>query len=240
MWGHKELDAKIKELPYKGGWRFGDDRRCLPGTREDFLDHIINWVENRESQRGLVLLGQAGTGKSSIAHEVARRLENKNLGSYFAFLRKEGSKDEAHQLFTTLARDLSNRYPPFKLALGRVLKNDPSLCSTRHYRTLFERLLLEPAKSLRLGDPILIVVDALDESGDAIGQHGLHKFLAQRLFELPLNFRILITSRPENGIEHVFSNALSVRTLYMDDHRLAAKTEQDIGLYLQNELPLNL
>jgi NACHT domain len=201
---------------------------------------IINWVENLESQRGLVLLGQAGTGKSSIAHEVARRLENKHLGSYFAFLRKEGSKDEAHQLFTTLARDLSNRYPPFKLALGRVLKNDPSLCSTRHYRTLFERLLLKSVKKLQLGDPIFIVIDALDESGDVIRQNGLHKFLAQHLFELPSNFRILITSRPENGIEDVLGNTLSVRTLYMDDPKLAAKTEQDIRLYLENELPLDL
>ena len=200
----------------------------------------MNWVEKRESQRGLVLLGQAGTGKSSIAHEVARRLENKHLVSYFVFLRKEGSKDEAHQLFTTLSRDLSNRYPRFKLALGRVLKNDPSLCSTRHYRTLFERLLLEPVKNLQFDDPILIVIDGLDESGDAIGQKGLHNFLAQHLFELPSNFRILITSRPENGIEHVFGNAVSVRTLYMDDHKLAAKTEQDIRLYLQNELPLDM
>jgi hypothetical protein len=115
-----ELDAKIRELPYKGGWRFGDEKRCLPGTREDFLDHIVKWVENPESQRGLVLFGQAGTGKSSIAHEVARQFDKRNLGSYFAFLRKEQSKDEAYQLFTTLSRDLSDRYPAFKLTLGRI------------------------------------------------------------------------------------------------------------------------
>jgi NACHT domain len=238
--GHKELDAKIRELPYKGGWQFGDGKRCLPGTREDFLDHIVKWVESPESQRGLVLLGQAGTGKSSIAHEVARLFQNKCLCTYLAFLRKEGSKDEAYQLFTTLARDLSDRYPPFKSALGRVLKNDPSLRNTRHYLTLFESLLLEPVKNVQSSDPILVVIDALDESGDVIGPNGLHNFLAQHLFELPSNFRILITSRPENGIERAFCNALSVRTLYMDDHKLAAKTEQDIGLYLRSELPLVL
>jgi Cdc6-like AAA superfamily ATPase len=234
---HSELDAKIRELPCKGGWRFGDEKRCLPGTREDFLRYIVNWVENHESQRALLLLGQAGTGKSSIAHEVARRFENKCLGSFFAFVRKEGFKDEAYQLFTTLARDLSDRYPPFKLALGRVLKNDPSLRSTRHYRTLFEGLLLESLKQLQSDDPILIVIDALDESGDATGKNGLHTFLAQRLLDLPSNLRILITSRPENGIEPAFVNALSVHTLYMDDPQLAANTEQDICLYLQSELP---
>jgi Cdc6-like AAA superfamily ATPase len=103
--GHTELSAVIGELPYKGGWLFGDEKRCLPGTREHILEYIVKWVENPEFERGLALLGQAGTGKSSIAHEVARRFENKCLGSYFTFLRKD-SKYESYKLFTTLARDL--------------------------------------------------------------------------------------------------------------------------------------
>jgi hypothetical protein len=230
------MGAIIRELPYKGGWRFGDEKRCLPGTRKNFLDHITKWFENPKSQRGLVLLGQAGTGKSSIAHEVARRFDSKGLGSYFAFLRKEQSKDEVYQLFTTLARDLSYRYPAFKLALWRVLKENPSLCGTRDYRTLFESLLVEPLKNLPLPSPILIVIDALDESGATMGKNGVHTFLARRLIDLPPNFRILITSRLENGIEPAFANAQSVRTLYMDDSQLAANTEQDIGVYLRSEL----
>jgi DNA polymerase III delta prime subunit len=231
------LDAKIREMPYRGGWQFDIEKRCLPGTRQDFLDYVTNWVENPESERALVLLGPAGTGKSSIAHEVARRFENKRLGSYSAFLRKEQSKDEAYQLFTTLARDLSDRYPAFKLALRKVIKNNPSIRRTRDYRTLFERLLLEPLKNLRLADPILVIIDALDESGDAIGKSGLQIFLSQHLFDLPAKFRVLITSRPDNGIGLAFSNALSVRTLQINDVILAAKKEQDITVYLEKELP---
>jgi NACHT domain len=170
-------DAKIREIPYKGGWRFGDEKRCLPGTREDFLDYIINWIENPKSERVLVLLGQAGTGKSSIAHEIARRFENVCLGSYFAFLRKEHSKDEAYYLFTTLARDLSDHYPPFRLALGRAIKDDSSLRSSRDYPTLFERIILEPLKGLQVGGPILLIIDALDESGATMGKTGLTHFL---------------------------------------------------------------
>jgi NACHT domain len=231
------LDAKIRELPYKGGWRYGDEKRCLPGTREDFLDYVVKWVENPTSNRGLVLLGQAGTGKSSIAHEVARYFDDKHLGSYFAFLRKEGSKDEAYKLFTTLARDLSDQNPAFKHALGRVLKNKSSLRGTRDYRTLFECLLLEPLKHLALPGPILIVIDGLDESGDAIGKTGLHTFLAQHLVDLPSEFRILVTSRPEAGIEPAFSQVPSIDTLRMDDAKLASKTEQDICMYFEKELP---
>jgi NACHT domain len=234
------LDAKIRELPYKGGWRFGEEKRCLPGTREDFLDHIFKWIKNPESKRGIVLLGQAGTGKSSIAHEVARCFDDKCLASYFTFLRSEQSKHDAYQLFTTIARDLSDRNLAFKHALGRVIKDKSSLRATRDYRTLFESLLLEPLRNVRLPGPILIIIDALDESGDAIGDIGLHSFLAEHLIDLPPAFRILITSRLEDGIEPAFTEALSVDTLYMDDEKLAAKTEQDISLYLEKKLPRDL
>jgi Cdc6-like AAA superfamily ATPase len=163
-------------LPYAGGWPFGDEKRCLEGTRQDFLDYIFKWVENPKSECTLVILGQAGTGKSSIAHEVARMFEKTYLGSYFAFRRGEGSKSKAYQLFTTLACDLSDHNPAFKLALGKVIKESSSLRNTRDYRTLFERLLLEPLKNLKFDDPILIVVDALDENGDSIDKKGLHTF----------------------------------------------------------------
>jgi NACHT domain len=197
----------------------------------------MKWVENPKSKRGLVLLGQAGTGKSSIAHEVARRFDKTCLGSYFAFLRKEQSKDEAYQLFTTLARDLSDRHPAFKIALGRAIKNNSSLRGTRDYHTLFESLLIEPLKNLPLPGPILIVMDGLDESGDTIGQDGLHMFFAEHLVDFPSQFRVLITTRSEGGIEPAFAEASSVDILYMDDAKLAAKTEQDIGIYLQKKLP---
>ena len=55
-----ELDAKI---PYEIYSQFSPDKGCLMGTRVAFLDFIIDWVNNPASERGLVLFGQAGTGK---------------------------------------------------------------------------------------------------------------------------------------------------------------------------------
>ena len=34
------LDAKIEQIPYRGGSRFTPQKRCLPGTRLAFLDFI--------------------------------------------------------------------------------------------------------------------------------------------------------------------------------------------------------
>ncbi len=195
-------------------------------------------VDNPDSERSLILFGQAGTGKSSIAHEIARRFDKMHrLTSSFIFLREEQSKYKAYHLFTTLARNLSDRYPSFKAALGRFIKDDSSLrVGTRDYPTLFQSLILEPLKDLHIVGPILVVIDALDESGDVTGGNGLHKFLAKNVSRLPSSFRVLITSRPEDGIESAFVGAPSVRIKYMDDPELAAKTHDDILTFLRTTL----
>ncbi len=234
-----ELVANIREIPYGTGSRFTPDKGCLTGTRTAFLDFVVNWVNDPASERSLVLFGQAGTGKSSIAHEIARRFDKMHrLTSSFIFLRKEQSKREAYHLFTTLARDLSDRYPSFKTALGRIIKDNASLrAGTRDYDTLFESLILEPLKDLHIVGPILVVIDGLDESGDVTGGKGLHTFLAEALSKLPSNFRVFITSRPEHDIESGFAGAPSVRIKHMDDPELAAKTHDDIIVFLREWLP---
>src|SRR6266550_3189259 len=211
------------------------------GTRVAFLEFIIDWVNNPTSERGLVLFGQAGTGKSSIAHEIAR-LFNKmhRLTSSFIFLRREQSERKAYHLFTTLARDLADRYLSFKIALGKAVKDDTALrVGTRDYDTLFESLILEPLKDLHITGPILVVIDALDESGDTTSGTGLHAFLAKNFKRLPSNFRVVIASRLEHAIVSALIEAQSVKIKYMDDAELAAKTHGDILTFFQQRLPSN-
>jgi len=94
-----ELDAKIREIPYGFGSRFSPDKGCLLGTRIAFLDFIVDWVNDPTSERSLILFGQAGTGKSSIAHEIARLFDKMyRLTSSFVFIRREQSKSEGGSL----------------------------------------------------------------------------------------------------------------------------------------------
>ncbi|KAF8815814.1 WD40 repeat-like protein [Phlegmacium glaucopus] len=234
-----DLDEKMGEIPYKHS---GIKRDYLWGTRTDFLDYIVKWVDDPGSKRVLVLFGRAGTGKSSIAHEIARRFRVMNrLSSYFIFLRVERSKHEDYFLFTTILHDLSNRYPSFKTALGKVIRDNKPLRAAKDYHTLFESLLLQPLKDVHTVGPILIIIDALDESADATGGDGLHTFLAEHLTKLPPNFRILITSRPEADIMLPFANAFGkpYEIIHMDDSKLAARTKGDILIYLKEKLPLD-
>ena len=238
---YTDLDGKIREIPYKEGWRSDIKRDCLPGTRTDFLNYITDWVNNPDSKRGLVLFGQAGPGKSSIVYEIARRFRAMNrLTSYFIFLRAEQSKHEDYLFFTTLVHDLSSRYPSFKTALGKGIKDNKRLRTAKDYHTLFEHLLLQPLMDVHILGPILIIIDALDESRGATDMNGLHTFLAKRLAELPSNIRILITSRPDAGIMRSFPRtSKTFQILHMGDSEHAAKTADDIRVYLQKNLPLD-
>ena len=235
-----ELDAIIREIPRAVNSRFSPNKGCLVGTRVAFLDFIIDWVNdsNHNLERGLVLFGQAGTGKSSIAHEIARLFDKMHrLTSSFIFSRSEQSERKPYHLFTTLAHHLANRYPSFKTALGNVIKDNADLRGgTRDYGTLFESLILEPLKDLHIVGPILVVIDALDESGDSTGKTGLHTFLAKNLERLPSNFRVVITSRPEKAIETALSRA-PLEIKYMDDTELATDTDKDILTFLRGKLP---
>ena len=206
-----------------------------------FLDFIINWVNNPASEHGLVLFGQAGTGKSSIAHEIARLFDKMHrLTSSFIFLRREQPDRKTYHLLTTLARDLADHYPSFKIALGKVIKDNTALrVGARDYDTLFESLILEPLKDLHIVGPILVIIDALDESGDTTSRTGLHTFLAKNIIRLPSNFRVVITSRPERAIVSALVEAQSLKIKYMDDTELAAETHKDILTFFQQSLPSN-
>ncbi|KAI0259563.1 hypothetical protein BC834DRAFT_612087 [Gloeopeniophorella convolvens] len=233
------IDSVIREIPYALGASFNSDRGCLTGTRDAFLDHVTSWVNNPDSTRGLVLFGRAGTGKSSIAHEVARRFRKMDrLTSSFIFLRGQRSSREPHLFFTGLARDLSDRYPAFRVSLGKCIQHDTyARIGATNYTALFENMLLQPLANIVLVGPVLVVVDALDEAADATGEDdGLCPFLAKRVRELPSNFRIFITSRTEHEIEQAFVDADAINIVHMDDQRLSADTNDDIRAYLSANL----
>jgi len=238
---------KLRELLYGEGTEFDRNKRCLPRTRLKFLDAIVQWINNPDpsSPKVLALFGQAGTGKSSIAHEIAHQYNciNRLITSFF-FLRGNPPGREPYRFFTTLARDLCRICPAFKAALGRIINDKPELAHARNYTTLMESLLRDPIKNLCFVGPIVVVVEALDENEDATRKRSyaggnsipFHTALLQCVSGLPSNFRILITSRPERGLLDAFPESLPVRYMYMDDQQLAREVDNDIFIYMETEL----
>ncbi|KAF7980462.1 hypothetical protein HWV62_37928 [Athelia sp. TMB] len=97
----------------------------------------------------------------------------------------------------------------------------------------FDTLLSKPLSktSAEISRPIIIVLDALDECGDAGSRRILLDILSSPQFaNLPRHFRFLITSRPDLDIK----NALTCSHVHPVDFSMASDT--DLYLYITSEL----
>jgi len=103
---------------------------------------------------------------------------------------------------------------------------------------------MKPAKAL-LGEiqgPVVIIIDALDESGDTDSRRQLLRILAGRLgkagsriTDLPPQFRILLTSRPLSDICTALQDIPHVRQYSMDSIPRDS-AERDIFHYVSTQL----
>jgi hypothetical protein len=217
-------------MPYAAGAGLDTMKQCLPGTRSDILSQITEWINDSgdAAQRVLWLSGPAGTGKSAIAHTIANWFNDLGgLGSCFCF-NKDLKADKRHEkIFSTIARDLADRDPEMRRSLAHTVENANALKNTTDIIQQWCKLFMEPLKKLsgECVGPVLIVIEALDESGEVETRRSLLRILAgtleaeglPKITELPSNFRILVTSRPLRDIDDEFRDVQHIRRLSMDD-----------------------
>ncbi|KAF9460309.1 WD40-repeat-containing domain protein [Collybia nuda] len=229
------MDLAIDKIVHAPGARYNPDKGCLPNTRQAIIDEIVEWANKPatgSNSQIFWLSGVAGSGKSAIAHTVAQRLQAMNrLGSSFCFDVASQAVRGPQHLFGTLARDLGNWDHIWKQALWNILKENPSLQSSLSVTEQFESFLLKPSKSLKVVGPVVIIIDALDEAGDIQSRKALLSILSKNLAELPSNFRIIITSRPEPDIVRALRPCKYVFSKYMEDIQKES-TNKDILQYL--------
>jgi hypothetical protein len=229
----------LNEIPFARGARFAENKSCLAGTRVEVLDEIVDWINDETDERRILLFaGPAGAGKSTVAHTIATRShELGRLGSSFFFSRSSQSERGPKKFFSTIAYNLAERDPQFKRALYDIVHNQRDLRTSDDPETQFNNLILIPAKKLTLAGPLVIIVDALDESGNHndADRAAMVRILATRSQELPRNFRILLTSRYEHDIRDKFLNHPHALTKHMDAIPLSS-TQADITKYIRERL----
>ncbi|KAG1895037.1 uncharacterized protein F5891DRAFT_1194707 [Suillus fuscotomentosus] len=188
-------------------------KRCLQETRIDILSDIMGWInDNRDDvPRVLWLSGPAGTGKSSIAHTIANSFIGVGgLGSCYCFDRN--TEDRHKKVFITIARDLADRHPEMRRALAHAVKNQTALKTTPDVIQQWQKLVIEPLGKLSGSPvgPVVTVIDALDESGEAVETHSdILRILSGKLRDPTIN---LITKLPKNFRILKWQNAISAPT----------------------------
>ena len=108
-------------------------KRCLDGTRIQILNEVVDWINNTDAAAPHIfwLHGQAGKGKSAIAHTIALQAKNlRMLGSCFCFTRVRQHEGLHTKLFPTIARNLADRDLRLQPLLANVVSNDHSLMDT--------------------------------------------------------------------------------------------------------------
>ncbi|KAF7981525.1 hypothetical protein HWV62_33101 [Athelia sp. TMB] len=136
-------------------------------------------------------------------------------------------------LFTTIARDLARSHSGVAEDIIALLEKEPSLASSSLSRQ-FEAFVLNPFCRRSQDHPILIVIDALDESIHDDMDTELLTILRDGVAKLPHYFRILITSRPMKSFQQFFSESSHITTYSIDIHSI--ENQQDISKYVDAQM----
>ncbi|EJT99458.1 hypothetical protein DACRYDRAFT_118164 [Dacryopinax primogenitus] len=226
----------IDDIHYVEEAGYDPDKCCLPGTQTALLETITEWANSESSKTAgiFVLLGLAGTGKSTIAHTIAGRLsESGQLGSMFCFNRNEAGTRKPVALCRNIANDLCAGRPAFKAALSMSVRDDKNTCGTANIVTQFQRFLLKPAGQLDASGTIGIVVDALDESGTPSKRKQMLQVLARGAKEIPVCFRFFLVARDETDISDVFQPTDNVHVTRLSTLERQDDLVKDILAYIR-------
>ncbi|KAG7085381.1 hypothetical protein E1B28_002945 [Marasmius oreades] len=211
---------------------------CLPGTREAVLDLIRQWrVSGCRSMPVCWLSGAAGVGKSAIALTIAEECEEDGLVASFFFFRSDPKRNNASSLILSIAHGLVVTRPHLKPVVDERIATDPRILKAKledQYKKLILQNLNHPPPSSAHRIPNLVIIDGLDECGNAAMQRRVLSIIFstyQQPFHYPLRF--LICSRPESWIREEFIRFSGLtKHMKLDD---SFHPRYDIELYLNQQ-----
>ena len=221
--------------------------RFQEGTREAVFEVLEGWEEEHTERPAdrirarpiCVLVGHAGTGKSTIASEFSKRLQERGrLGATFFFTRGVQDLNSPRKFFSTIATQLARSQPELRIPIVDAAREHLNITVLQQLERQFEDLLLKPLATLPASHPpIFLVVDALDEcteEGPELVPVLLRRLLAYAARpNCPL--RVFLTSRPEpHYIHKVFATAdlePHVAIVSLQDFR--TNIDRDIELFIR-------
>jgi hypothetical protein len=175
------------------------------------------------------IIGDPGVGKSAFAAHLTHFGRDKVITAQFVEWDKPDHRN-APRVVRSLAFQLATRLPDYRkllLTLPEIAELD-----RKNPAELFDYLLANPLRSVIHGgrERYLIVIDALDEAGDA-ERNPLVEMLARHALLLPDWLGLVVTSRPESAVK----TPLQGLNPFVLDTRTEAN-RADIRAYLRHEL----
>ncbi|XP_046858577.1 uncharacterized protein LOC124452027 [Xenia sp. Carnegie-2017] len=195
--------------------------KYLHGTREWVFDEFLAWFDDDSSQnRAFVISAVAGMGKSVIAASLCKRYPQYLTAVHF-FQHNNSRYNKANVLIQSLAMQVSRKFPAYKELLEKKISGQLSEpLNKMNVEGLFSLLFTELFYNLsQVPKRMLVVLDALDECGYS-ERDDLANLLANHLHKLPLCFRFVITTRPNEAALNKFEKLNPLFINCSDDRNL--------------------
>jgi len=211
----------------------------LEGTRTDILQEIYAWAEDSSQQNILWLSGSPGAGKSAIATTVVSHLLKQQPAVAFCFERGHAVLGDPAALWCTVAFGLASHDPALQKDIVDVLMDpmvDLDTGIKDHFKHLIEGPLTRNCESFLARLPLVVVVDALDEcnsSNSTYSPRGILLQTVRKWAQLPKQFKLLVTARPESDISRCLHD-ISRHIVLHTGNKVTPKTSQDIQFFFEH------
>jgi hypothetical protein len=182
----------------------------------------------------------AGTGKSTIAHTVARSyFEKGHLAASFFFSKGGGEVGKASKFVTTIALQMAMHILPVQRHIRDAATEYRNIAS-QSLVDQWRQLVVRPLSKLDSSNTNLsyvLVIDALDECEGENETGIILRLLAEARSLKKVRLRVLITSRPEVPIRYGFCQIPNAEHHDFILHNIeAAIVDHDISIFLEYEL----
>ncbi|KZP08547.1 WD40 repeat-like protein [Athelia psychrophila] len=211
--------------------------QCLKGTRERILQSLSDHLTAPSAAAKVLWLhGMAGSGKSTIATTIAEHFHKcSQRGAFLFFDRNSPAQSGPDGVMRTLAHQLALSNDILRNAICDAIEQDPQIATTT-LTSQFNNLIMTPLHSCapKITGPIVIILDAFDECGDAQSRKALLHLLIKHLPTLPHQFRFLITGRPELDLNNAFCAQPRIISVSLGSSEWSGTT--DVLRYIEHEI----
>ena len=218
--GNCDFTATIKQLSNK----------FLPGTRQWLFDKLNSWFTDKHSDSTVMIVTAGpGVGKSVFSAKVCRMYAELELlaACHFCQYNKSDYRNPLI-IIQSLASHMCLNVKGFKEKLENQLKRSHS---RETITDSFRVLINDPLFALEEREPMLLVIDALDES-EFKGKSEFLELISDEFPNLPKWIKILVTSRPELPVQEKLKHLNPIHVAFYETQNI-----EDLQKYLRTSLP---
>jgi len=209
----------------------GYGTRFVPGTRQWVFKEIDKWLADNGTGRCRVLLAGPGFGKTAIVARLCESRRDAVVGVHLC-RHNHSAKRDPGRMVRTLTHQIANAIPEYRAALehkeAQLAKEVDALGTTE----LFDLLLVQPLRTIRMECCKMLVIDALDEAEHDKKNELLH-LIKTDFSRLPKWLKVLVTGRPEVPITE---SLRTLRPTELDAEGYAEDCELDVEIFLRHVL----